>query len=198
MTTLSFLSDLFAQGIVIFYPGVFVYWMIVHNNVTRLRRWGVGLQWVAAVAWLITAVPLLYFRHDIFSVRWSAPRTLQIILTTAGLVAFVAAFVVFSRARRRILFQTMVGLAEIAPQQYMQRVLRAGIYSRTRNPIYFAHWLFVFSAAALSNYAANWIGFGLDCLILPILIRAEERELLGRFGSDFAEYMRSVPRFFPR
>jgi protein-S-isoprenylcysteine O-methyltransferase Ste14 len=29
------------------------------------------------------------------------------------------------------------------------------------------------------------------------MIRAEERELLGRYGREFADYMRRVPRFFP-
>jgi protein-S-isoprenylcysteine O-methyltransferase Ste14 len=90
----------------------------------------------------------------------------------------------------------MVGLAEVKHEN-KQPVLDSGIYSRTRNPIYLAHWLWVLSAAALTNYAANWILFALDCAILPLVIRAEERELLARYGKEFAGYMRRVPRFFP-
>jgi protein-S-isoprenylcysteine O-methyltransferase Ste14 len=60
-----------------------------------------------------------------------------------------------------------------------------------------AHWLFIFAMAALTGYAANWILFVLDCLIIPLMILAEERELKRRYGSEFAKYMREVPRFFP-
>ena len=48
------------------------------------------------------------------------------------------------------------------------------------------------------GFVANWIGFALDCIFLPFLIRAEERELLARYGSEFAAYMTRVPRFFPQ
>ena len=50
----------------------------------------------------------------------------------------------------------------------------------------------------LTNYAANWIMFAVNCALLPFLVRAEERELLTRYGSQFGDYMRAVPRFFPR
>ena len=92
----------------------------------------------------------------------------------------------------------MVGLPEVEPQKNRQPVLKSGIYSRTRNPIYLAHLFVVFSTAALTNFAANWIGLAVDCLILPLLIRTEERELLARYGKEFAEYMRRVPRLFPQ
>jgi protein-S-isoprenylcysteine O-methyltransferase Ste14 len=91
----------------------------------------------------------------------------------------------------------MVGLPELKPQQNRQPLLNIGIYSKTRNPIYFAHWLVVFSTAALSNFAANWIMFALEVVALPLLIRSEERELRARYGAEFMEYMRRVPRFFP-
>jgi len=60
------------------------------------------------------------------------------------------------------------------------------------------YWLLVLSAALLTNYAASWIMFGANCLFLPLLIRAEERELLVRYGTEYAAYMRRVPRFFPQ
>ena len=92
----------------------------------------------------------------------------------------------------------MVGFPELKPKQNPQPILNSGIYSQTRNPLYLAHWLLVLSAAAVTNFAANWALFVLDCLVLPLLIRTEERELLARYGSDYAGYMQRVPRFFPR
>jgi protein-S-isoprenylcysteine O-methyltransferase Ste14 len=197
-TILWLLASLFAQAIVILYPGVFVFWLIMHNFIDRLRPFGIRAYWVAALAWGLTSGPLLYFRSDMFSTRWIPPQPLNWILPAVGLVAFLLSVVFLSKAGREISFRTLVGLPEVEPQKNVQPVLNTGIYSKTRNPIYFGHWLLVFSAAAMTNYAANWIGFALDCLILPLLIRAEERELLARYGRDFADYMSRVPRFFPR
>ena len=42
----------------------------MHNNIRRLRAFGTRAYWVAAMAWLVTSGPLLFFRREIFSVRW--------------------------------------------------------------------------------------------------------------------------------
>ena len=188
----------FAQSIVILYPGVFVFWLIVHNNIERLRLWGTRAYWVAAGAWLSTSGPLLFFRRDIFAVRLELPKPMAAVMTGIGLVGLVLAIAFFSQAREQIPHRTMIGLPEIEPSKNKQPLLNSGIYSKTRNPIYVAHLFLVFSAAALTNFAANWVLFALDCIVLPLLVRAEERELTRRYGSEFTEYMRRVPRFFPQ
>jgi protein-S-isoprenylcysteine O-methyltransferase Ste14 len=197
-TTVWLVCSIFAQVMVIFYPGVLVFWLIVHSNIERLRAWGTRAYWVAAVAWLTTAGPLLVFRSRIFSVRWLIPQPFATIVTILGIVTLTLASVCLSQARRQISFRTMIGLPEIEPHQNKQPVLSSGIYARTRNPIYLAHLLLVFSSAALTGFAANWIGFAVDCFILPLLIHTEESELLARYGGEFAEYMRRVPRLFPQ
>jgi protein-S-isoprenylcysteine O-methyltransferase Ste14 len=196
-TILCLIQDFYAQLIVIFYPGVLVFWIIFHNNIERLRRLGTRGYWVAAFAWTITAGPLIVFRREVFSLRWTPPETVATILAGIGVIAFFVGVGVLYQASHHISFRTMVGLPELKPQQNRQPLLNIGIYSKTRNPIYFAHWLVVFSTAALSNFAANWIMFALEVVALPLLIRSEERELRARYGAEFMEYMRRVPRFFP-
>jgi len=199
MATIVWLAcQTFAQFIVIFYPGVLVFWMIMHSNIDRLRPLGIRAYWVAAVAWLTTATPLLVFRARIFSVRWVTPEPADSVVRVFGVLALILAILILLKAGQQISFRTMIGLPEVEPHKNKQPVLNSGIYSRTRNPIYLAHLLVVFASAALTNFAANWIGFALDCLVLPLLIRTEERELLARYGSEFAEYMRRVPRLFPQ
>ena len=172
-TMLCLIKDFVAQLIVIFYPGVLVFWLIFHNNIERLRKFGTRGYWVAAFAWTITAGPLLIFRHEVFSVRWAPPETATPILFGIGVIAFFVAIGVLYQASHHISLRTMVGLPEMNPQQNRQALLEAGIYSKTRNPIYFAHWLVVFSSAAVSNFAANWIMFALEAVALPLLIRSK-------------------------
>jgi protein-S-isoprenylcysteine O-methyltransferase Ste14 len=199
MATTLWLLSIFAQWIVIFYPGVFVFWLIVHTHIEQLRTVGPRIYWaVASAAWLSTAGPLLFLRPNIFAVRFLLPRAVALGLAALGALAFIFAVRLLSKATAQIPIRTMIGLPEIEPGKRKQPVLRSGIYSKTRNPIYLAHWLLVFSAAALTNFAANWTMFAADCILLPLLIRAEERELLGRYGSAYRSYMQQVPRFFPQ
>ena len=178
----------------ILYPGVLVFWLVMHTKIERWRRVGKRAYWIASAGWPATALPLLYFRSSIFSVQWSRPVWLQL----GGVAAFIAAVALALEASKVMTWRTLVGLPELEPQKNRQPVLSSGIYTRTRNPIYLAHWLVIFSAAAVTGLAANWIFFALDCGLLPLMIFAEERELLSRYGQEFRAYMRRTPRFFPK
>ncbi|MBI2150081.1 MAG: isoprenylcysteine carboxylmethyltransferase family protein [Acidobacteria bacterium] len=190
-TILSLALLVFPQGIVIVYPGVFAFWFIMHGGIDRWRRLGTRSFWIGSVGWPPTVIPLLYFRGEIFAVKWTA-------LPVVGILILLCALVFAVLAGREMPLRTLVGLSELQPEKDKQPLLAAGIYSRTRNPIYFVHWLLILSAAAMSGFAANWIFFAIDCVLLPLMIKAEERELAARYGEEFAAYMRRVPRFFPK
>jgi protein-S-isoprenylcysteine O-methyltransferase Ste14 len=179
---------------VLVYPGVLLFWLVIHPNIQYWRKRGKRAYWVACGVWPVTWFILGYFRAVVFFSRLAVSP----ILIGAGVIAFAAALYVGVMAGKTISLRTMVGLPELEPQRSKQRLLEGGIYGRTRNPIYLAHWLLVFSAAAITGLAANWVLFAADCLVLPVVIRVEERELMSRFGPEFMTYMSEVPRFFPR
>ena len=193
-TILWLLLVIFAQGIVIFYPGVFVFWLIMHSQIDRWRKVGKRAFWIASIGWPLTAGPLLYFRREVFATRWTMPPFAQIL----GVIAFLFAVALFLATSKHMRLRTLVGVAELEPERVRQPILNSGIYSRSRNPIYLAHWLLIVSAALMTGFVANWAGVIVDCVVLPLMIRFEERELLARYGSEFAAYMRRVPRFFPK
>src|SRR5215831_11318423 len=92
-TISSLLTLVMAQWIVIFYPGVLVFWLIMHNNIERLRMIGTRAYWIAAVAWLGTAGPILFFRSRIFSLQFSVPQALGTGLELFGLISLALAAV---------------------------------------------------------------------------------------------------------
>ncbi len=183
-----------AQLLVIFYPGVFVFWFIMHTNIERWRKVGRRAFWIASIGWPLTAAPLIYFRNEVF------PQQLppHPVMLSLGVLTLAAGLVAARKASFRISLRTLVGLSELEPRKNTQPLIHTGIYSRTRNPLYLSHWLFLLAAALISGYTAAWILFAVDCVLLPMMIRAEERELLSRYGGEFADYMRRVPRFFPK
>jgi protein-S-isoprenylcysteine O-methyltransferase Ste14 len=196
-TTIEWLIVFAAQWVVIFYPGVLVFWAIFHPNIERWRKIGTPAYWVAAFSWGVTALPILFFRREIFAVRWEIPGVAGLMLWVIGAVLGVIGALFYFGATQQITIKTMVGFPELKPQENPQRVLRSGVYAKTRNPLYFGYWLGVLSLALLTNFVASWILFAINCIFLPFLIRAEEHELLARLGSDYAAYMKRVPRFFP-
>ena len=182
-----------AQLLVILYPGVLIFWLIMHTNIERWRRIGKKAYWIAAIGWPLTGAPLIYFREETFPMPYRFPGP----FSALGLVPLLLTFVVAKWARNRISLRTLVGLPELAPHKNKQPLIDSCIYAKTRNPVYLSHWLLLLSAAAITGFVANWILFALDCVVLPLMIRAEEHELLKRYGTEFAAYMRRVPRFFP-
>jgi protein-S-isoprenylcysteine O-methyltransferase Ste14 len=75
----------------------------------------------------------------------------------------------------------------------------SGIYSMTRNPLYFGSTLLAAGFAIMSsNQAAAFLLLIPSILIYPRVIVREEEHLAGVFREEFPLYKAKVPRFFPR
>ena len=193
-TIFSLIVDPIAQYFAILYAPVFAFWLVIHSNIEYWRRVGKRAYVIACLAWPVISIPLLIYKDAIFSVRWPTPWW----ITAIGLAVLVLAFRYGSLAFRMISRRTLVGLPELEPQKNVQPLLQTGVYARTRNPVYFMHSLAIVALALLSGFAANWALLALDIVLMPLTILAEERELIRRYGAEYTDYMRRVPRFFPK
>jgi protein-S-isoprenylcysteine O-methyltransferase Ste14 len=182
-----------SQAIVIVYPPVLVFWLVIHLNIKGWRRIGKRAYWTACLAWPAISGPMLYWRTELFSLQWQSPWW----MIALGIIALGMAFRIGSEARKSISWRALVGLVELEPQRNPQPLLQSGIYAKTRNPVYAAHWLAIFAFAALTGFAANWLLLAVDSIVLPLMVRAEERELRERYGAEYDEYVRRVRRFAP-
>lgn len=77
-------------------------------------------------------------------------------------------------------------------------VIKKGLYAHMRHPMYLSEVVlyagFLFLSMSLAALMV-WIG---AVVFLRFLCRHEERLLIGRFGDDYREYMRTVPMWLPR
>ena len=194
-TTFWALIDAIARLVVIFYPGLIAFWLIIHSRIEHWRKVGKGRAYgTACLPWPVIAAVLGSLQQELFAYRWRMPS----VVIALGFVALAWAFVTGYQASREIPHRTLIGLAEIEPDSNRQPLLAAGIYSRTRNPVYFTHFLVILFTAMTTGYVASWALIVLVIVGDALMIRAEERELKARFGAPFEEYMRRVPRFVPR
>jgi protein-S-isoprenylcysteine O-methyltransferase Ste14 len=102
-----------------------------------------------------------------------------------------------ARARRRFLTQRiLVGVPEISSAD-KGRLITDGIYGRVRNPRYLELILLSFVYVAFANYSGVWLLYALTFPAIHLVVLLEERELRERFGAEYEEYCRRVPRYVP-
>jgi len=77
-------------------------------------------------------------------------------------------------------------------------VIREGVFSRVRHPIYLSEIL-LYSGCLMLSLSLAAAGVLLAAIaFLHYISRHEERLLLARFGEDYERYMREVPMWIPR
>jgi len=73
-----------------------------------------------------------------------------------------------------------------------------GPYSLCRNPLYFFSFIGLIGIGlSTETFTLTLVLVAFFALVYPAVIAGEEEFLRGRFGDEYAEYFRRVPRFFP-
>jgi hypothetical protein len=77
-------------------------------------------------------------------------------------------------------------------------LVRIGPYSMMRNPLYTMSFI---GAAGVGAQTGSLVMAALFLVVAWVVFRLvvarEERFLIGRFGEDYVDYLRTVPRFLP-
>ena len=147
------------------------------------------IQFIGKYRILLSRVYLLALIAAIFSIHssWDPTGVASYILRTAGFILVFAG--VFGRLWSSLYICGSKNL----------ELVRLGPYSITRNPLY-----------VFSLLGGIGIGLGTESLVItamiilmfiliyPATIMSEERKLADLFGETFQQYIREVPRFFPK
>jgi protein-S-isoprenylcysteine O-methyltransferase Ste14 len=169
-------------------------WFAIHPFARAWRRIG------ALATYLVLMVPVVALGW----LTWHARAALlgrdlgtqPVLIVVAVLAATGGALI--ARARRRHLTQRiLVGVPELSRTD-KGRLLMEGIYAKTRNPRYLEFLIFVFAYVCFANFAGTWVLFALMFPCLHLVVQLEERELRDRFGAEYDDYCRRVPRWIPR
>jgi hypothetical protein len=78
-------------------------------------------------------------------------------------------------------------------------VVTHGPYSICRNPLYLGTFLIYFSQPLFLKSVLFGVGLLVPLVMyLLAVIPAEEQHLRAKFGKDYEDYLRAVPRFWPQ
>ena len=174
-------------------PAAILYWYLIHPFTAFWRRLGLKLTFLLVGA-VFAAVVLLLARQHQRVLAVSYPFSWP--LATAGLALYAVAVALERACRRHLKFAILAGVPQIGGDP--GRLLTEGIYSRVRNPRYLSGIFAIAGFALVLNYPALYVAFALFVPAVYVVILLEERELKDRFGAEYEDYLRRVPRLFPK
>jgi protein-S-isoprenylcysteine O-methyltransferase Ste14 len=184
-----------ALFVVAFGPGVFLFWFSIHPFIRFWRRLGPLLTLALHyTVMLLLAAGVFLVRAPLLSIEFD---THPVLVVLAALL-LACAIVLRWQMSRQFGIKLLTGLPELAPATYGKRLVTDGIYARMRHPRYVEIAVAFLAYALFSNYLAAYVVFLLSLVWIVLVTRVEEKELLARFGDEYARYCARVPRFIPK
>jgi len=169
-------------------------WYLIHPFTRFWRRLGTVASFCIIYSLLVASGVLLWhFRSPLIG----RDLGFQPLLLVLAVPAAVAGGVIAAKRRRHLNQRILVGVPEISTAD-KGRLVCEGIYARTRNPRYLEFLSLSFVYVAFANYTGTWILYLLTFPAIHLVVLLEEAELRERFGEEYEEYCRRVPRYLPR
>lgn len=195
MTTVDVIRYWIAVLVVVSVPPALVYWFVIHPFYGFWRRRGKAVTFSVVFAVFVgLAVGLFLVREPLLRIRgpWIPA------LAVAGGLLYLVAVQFERQIRRQLRFRVLMGVPEIEPEAEGPGLLTDGVYGKTRNPRYLNVMIALLAFALMVNYLAVWVLTLLTWPAIRLIVHWEEQELLERFGDEYRDYCRRVPRFVPR
>jgi protein-S-isoprenylcysteine O-methyltransferase Ste14 len=183
-----------AVMMIVWVPPAIGAWYLIHPFARFWRRMGTVASFCVIYSLLISGAVLLWHFSPALVGR---DLGFQPLLLVPDVPAAVIGGYVAKRRRKHLNQRILVGTPEISRTD-PGTLLTEGIYARTRNPRYLEFLLFCFVYAAFANYSGAWIVYLLTFPAIHLVVLLEERELRERFGAEYEDYCRRVPRYFAR
>lgn len=181
---------------VIVVPAGLLFWLIIHPWASFWRRWGPRRTYSIVLPLLaFVGAGLFRFRERLLGPDFGT----NYLLVALAILLFFVIIPLDRQYRKHLRFATLVGLPELSTaDQDKGRVLREGIYGVVRHPRYLSAGLGLLANTCFINYGGMYL---LILLSVPVgfgMVLLEERELVNRFGEEYRQYQREVPRLIPR
>lgn len=177
----------------VLYASIPPYWLFVHPFAERWRRRGAKLKHVGPIwiiLWFVIAGATWPWHKIVLYTSWWA--------WVPAAILFAIAFSIYVLATKDFTHDQLVGRSEIEPQGHEQRLNTSGIRARMRHPLYFGHVLHLLGWTIGSGLAVMYGLLAFAIITGAWMIRAEEKELIRRFGDEYREYQRRSPLILPR
>lgn len=176
-------------------PPAIVLWYAIHPFASWWRRLGFG--WTYTILGIPTVALMVWLFVERNSLLGTDLGT-NWLTFGIGVAAFAGSLMMGWKRRKLLTYGVLAGMPELSPDRYPGRVLQEGPYAVIRHPRYVEVLLGTLGYALVVNYLGIYILWLLCFPAIYVVVLLEERELRQRFGAEYEEYARRVPRFVPR
>lgn len=181
--------------LVVSIPPAILYWFVAHPFAHVWRRLSPWITYsVLSLVFLLTMGVLIVLRDPLVG----ADLGFHPLLFLPALALYGLAIVIEVHCRKHLTFKILAGVPELSPETTESKLLDQGIYARLRHPRYLGFILGSLGWAIFASHVGSYVVVGLTIPALFVVMWFEERELLERFGDDYARYMSRVPGLIPR
>jgi len=175
-------------------PGL-LYWFVIHPWARWWRKLGPVRTYLILLPLVVAFAVLLFrVRHRLLGadlgMHWG--------LIAIALVLYAGVIWLELQYWKHLSIATVTGFQELLPGPRKGKLLQDGIYRVVRHPRYLSAGIGVIANAFIVDYVGVYV---LVLLLFPVgylMLVFEERELLDRFGEEYRQYQREVPRLLPR
>jgi protein-S-isoprenylcysteine O-methyltransferase Ste14 len=187
-------TKLIALAALLLWPAIPLFWVPVHCVPRFFRRLGFLTYILPFIIWLPVAVITFELREPLLAYR----ITLPVIAKSLGMLLFVLGAGLQIWTAVLLTMPGIMGMPEVT-RAVPSRLVTAGPFGVLRHPTYLSHTLMLAGLFLWTEVAALGAVTVIDALVVnSMVIPLEERELLERFGKEYADYRRKVPsRFLP-
>ncbi len=180
---------------VITVPPFALLWLVVHPFARQWRKLGPAKAYPILLGIAAAVMPIIFhFRQPLLRVHFGVSWPLTALAVTLLVTSKAIGFLRFGRLPPLVL----LGLPQLSPRRYPGKVITSGIYAHIRHPRYVEVGLSLAAIALFTNYLATYVLAAAYIPVIYLIVVLEERELKERFGGEYEEYSRRVPRFLPR
>ncbi|HLC73186.1 MAG TPA: methyltransferase [Candidatus Nanoarchaeia archaeon] len=169
-------------------------WLIILHIILKrckglIRKttfFSLGLLWILSL--------FLVFKYQLLII--STKFEPNIFIKTLALILLIIALLIDYKVIKVLGFKRLTCVVELQKKDKPDLLITNGIYKHARHPRYVEYFLLslfigLFFGYQFFIYFSVYILFG-----FYIATIFEEKELIKRFGKDYLEYKKNVPRFF--
>jgi len=176
-------------------PVGLLFWFVIHLWARSWRR-------IGSVTYLIILPPLIALGGMLFRYRariLGADLGVSRILIAIAVILYAIMGWLEIKTWSQLSISIAAGIPEVTRHtQGKGRLLKDGSYRLVRHPRYLSAGIGVIGNALIINHVGMYV---MILIVYPagfVMLMLEERELIDRFGEEYRQFQREVPKIIPR
>jgi protein-S-isoprenylcysteine O-methyltransferase Ste14 len=186
-----------AMMMVMMWPVVPMFLIQIHYAVDFWRKLGLWTYVAIFLEWVPVAFVLYLWREVFLRYEVAVPMPFVVL----GVVAVVAGIALHGWTAKLLGIKATISYTELKPEtaEKNEMLVTSGPFSVVRHPSYWAHTMILTGVFLITGVVAVGIIALIDLAITYfVTTELEDRELTERFGNQYQEYKKKVPKFFPK